>query len=158
VEEEKEIRERWQRKAKKEADDHFTKIQRNTRQRLAHKIANYRDSTYYSNYHFSHKFIKVAEWGNVTPLEATSQQKLVEENIFQVLKYLCVLLPLGGLDNVMRISLHIGNTTIQLPFYHNALPNPLFTLNSRKMFLCEQSELDVYDELKKKKKYHKKNM
>ncbi|ETO22550.1 hypothetical protein RFI_14653 [Reticulomyxa filosa] len=128
--EENEITKKYQKKAQDQYNERFMDLQSRIRESLAKKIAMYRDSTFLSNYHHTHKFVKIAEWGGGDDTQSTNQQiKEVIENIECVLKYLPMLIPNGGLDNILRISLHIGNTTLQLPFYHNIMPHPLFTIS-----------------------------
>ena len=105
-------------------------------ERLARLIAKYRDSSYYSNYANNYRFIKIGE---------TSQSKReIYENLIHVLNFAPTIVANGGLDNVMRMSLHLNNSTIQLPFYHNSKSNPCFTIidmsqnsNERKSKLLE---------------------
>merc|ERR1712228_1132773 len=81
---------------------------------MAKLIAKYRDSTFINNHFTKQKFVKIGESG-------MPAQKL-EENVWSVWKYGLCLLPNGGRDNVMRVSLHINYTDIQLPFYVDLEP------------------------------------
>eukprot|EP01084_Bolivina_argentea_P069166 125904_1 len=79
--------------------------------KLAQMIAKYRDSTYYMNFNLNQKFIKIGE--------SAMDKTQLKENLIHVLNYGLCIIPNGGLNNVMRLSLHINNTNIQLPFYVN---------------------------------------
>jgi len=81
---------------------------------LARLVASYRDSTFTNNIYTKQRFIKIAESG-MSP-------KKIRENALSVWDYGLCLLPNGGRENVVRASLHIENTTIQLPFYANLDP------------------------------------
>lgn len=82
--------------------------------KLAKLIAKYRDSTYYINFNLKHKFIKIGE--------SLMNKKDLKDNLINVLNYGLCILPNGGINNVLRLSLHINNTHIQLPFYVNLDP------------------------------------
>eukprot|EP00485_Elphidium_margaritaceum_P008446 CAMPEP_0202695884 /NCGR_PEP_ID=MMETSP1385-20130828/9337_1 /ASSEMBLY_ACC=CAM_ASM_000861 /TAXON_ID=933848 /ORGANISM="Elphidium margaritaceum" /LENGTH=341 /DNA_ID=CAMNT_0049351963 /DNA_START=32 /DNA_END=1057 /DNA_ORIENTATION=- len=79
--------------------------------KLAKTIAKHRDSTFYHNYCLPQKFVKIGESG-------MSMQSL-KENLYRVLQYGLCVIPNGGVSNVLRLSLHVNNTTVQLPFYVN---------------------------------------
>ena len=81
---------------------------------MAKLVAKYRDSTFMSNHFMKQKFIKIGESG--------MNQERVEQNVWSVWNYGLCLLPNGGKDNVMRASLHVQNTDIQIPFYANLDP------------------------------------
>lgn len=82
--------------------------------KLAKLIAKYRDSTYYMNFNLKHKFIKIGE--------SKMDKDKLKENLINVLNYGLSILPNGGRKNVLRLSLHLNNTNIQLPFYVNIEP------------------------------------
>ena len=101
-------------------DNNESKGDFETGERLARLVSKCRDSTYTANYCNIHRFIKIGE---------TSQtEKEIIENIKYVLNIGPQMFPNGGLDNIMRISLHLNNSMIQLPFYHNTQANPCYTL------------------------------
>ena len=79
--------------------------------KLAKMVAKYRDSTYFMNFNLRQKFVKIGV--------STMEKKKLEENVWSVLKYGLSIIPNGGINNVLRLSLHINNTQIQLPFYVN---------------------------------------
>jgi len=95
---------------------------------FAQLIAKYRDSTYYMNFGTNMRFLKVGEI-NMTPTQ-------IKENIIQALNYVSCVVPYGGLNNIMRISLHLNKTIIQLPFYHNVDAH-----NSYQLDVCHRKKL-----------------
>jgi len=80
---------------------------------MAKMIAKYRDSTFTNNDFVKQKFIKIGESG-MLPVE-------LRQNVMRVWSGICMLAH-GGQENVMRASLHIEHTQIQLPFYANLEP------------------------------------
>ncbi len=81
---------------------------------MAKLVAKYRDSTFMTNHFMKQKFVKIGESG-MAP-------HCLEENVRSVWRYGLCLLPNGGRDNVLRVSLHLNNTDIQLPFYADLRP------------------------------------
>lgn len=81
---------------------------------IAKLVAKYRDSTFMSNHFMKQKFIKIGESG--------MSLDEMEQNVWSVWNYGLCMLPNGGKENVMRASLHIQNTDIQIPFYANLDP------------------------------------
>ena len=88
---------------------------------MAKLVAKYRDSTFMSNHFLKQKFIKIGESG--------MSRDEIEQNVWTVWNYGLCLLPNGGKENVMRASLHIQNTDVQIPFYADLDPlDSLFSL------------------------------
>ena len=82
--------------------------------KLAKMVARYRDSTYLMNFNLKLKFVKIGESG--------MDREDLKENVLSVLSYGLSMIPNGGVDNVLRLSLHINHTDIQLTFYVNLDP------------------------------------
>lgn len=101
--------------------------------KFAEMISDFRDSTFFMNFYLPQKFVKIGQ----TSMNAT----MIKENISSVLKYLPPMLNTGGFLNIMRVSLNLNQTAIQLPFYVGSLDAKL----QRNWFTMDSEVIDKWD-------------